>query len=223
MALPTASVLGATSGSTVLLNKHHTAQVTSHIRKLAHTGAASPHTLLGADTIGAGTTSLLISLAGADTLGAVTIGGHTHGGTHHGAGGGGSSPLAATPAGGIGPILASAGNQTLTGGLGAPPANGPQPGTTDIGTFAATVFGAALAGSVVVFDHGRAHAVVPAHTGGSGTTPDLLVGWSAGQAGYTIDLGKGPAAPLPSSDPAVVSMGEMPRRGVIDIVFGKPT
>jgi hypothetical protein len=229
------SVVGATSTDTQLLTKRQAKLAAKALTTQFNTSAVNSSLVpsasfavpqssaLGADTISAGTQNLLISIGGVDTLGTLQFPMGQHGHKHAAAN---TQPV--TPGGSANIGFAAAGNLTLLGGAftvqaaaattPAPPTP-PEPGID-------TVFGAAMAGSVMVFDHGQ-----PAVTGHHDTVAsaakapaDLLLGWTFPEPGQTVDLGKpanaGKGAHL--SDGTDVQITGLPEKGVIEVIFHKP-
>ena len=242
MGLPAVSISGATSGNLPLLSKRQAklalGRVSQQINQSAVNARSAPSSANtvagGADTIFAGTSSLLISVGGVNTLGASSqvIQFQTPG---HGrrSGPAPSTPTVGAPTVGTYVGFAAAGNLTLVGGgyiapSAAPsgPADSLAGGTQTI----ATVFGAAMAGSVLVLDPGQTQAgQIPAgqppNTAVSvtGAAPDLLVGWSFAAPGYTVTLGGGTImSSTPSHIGPDVQFIGLTKQGAMEIVFPKP-
>lgn len=235
MALAGASILGAVTGNSLLFRGHHSKTTSGLLSSSINQSAIVPNgasgTAAGADTIFAGAPNLLISIGGVDTLGSGReliefLGGH-HGG--HGSTSGGTQH---TLGGGTDISFAASGNLTLLGGgyTDLTPAVIPHsdsPGGAS--QMIATVFGAATTGGSLPLDyhapqHGGTNAPV-ASVGGA--APDLLVGWTFGQPGYTLDFSTqnqpGTTGGARLRDGTEVQIVGLPNHGVVEVSFNKTT
>lgn len=201
MGLPV-TIPGATTNNLPLFSKRQgklaVGQLSTQINRSAVNPNAAPALSPGADTIYAGIPGLLIGIGGVDTLGSARDLIQFQYSRHSGAR---INPAfgAGTPMGGASISFAAAGNLTLSGSaqvvLASAHANVTASVAGSTGTIA-TVFGAAMPGSIVTFEQGQPAASPPraADVSVGGGMPDLLLGWSFGRHGVTLELGGGQVA-----------------------------
>ena len=239
MGLSAVTIPGATSANSPLLSKRQTNLATNRISNQINQSAVNSSIVVapnsnaastiggGADTIFAGSSSLLISLGGVDTLGSgpAIIQFHS---SRHAAFGQNASPLATLPGAAANISFAATGNLTLLGGVYVDPPSaslGPTDSLAGGAQAIATVFGAAMVGSVLVFDQGQTNALQPPHpvVSVAGAAPDLLLGWTFGVPGYTLNFAGGQnlggSAGAHLRDGTDVRFASLPRQGAIEIVF----
>jgi len=229
MALPPVSIGGAVAQTTAVHKAKHAKHASSLISSQINQSAISQNAAPGADTVFAGTPSLLISVVGMDTLGAGSgsvqfLG--THHGSHHGGYGKGAALAQDTPPTDPAISFAASGNLTLLGGGFAEltPASGVDSVTSAAGMIP-TVFGAATGTGSLAMDLTPGGSMHEAIASIAGTAPDLLLGWSFPQPSVTLDFatpaGPGNASGAKLRDGTEVQIGSLPKHGVIDIIFNK--
>lgn len=228
MGLPAVTLTGGTSGNAPLLSKRQAKLAANRLSKQINQSAVNSNlVVVGADTVFAGTSSLLISLGGMDTLGSsrdfIQFQVPQPGGYNRQ-----TNPVQSTLPGGTNVSFAAAGNLTLMGAgysVAAPPA--PTDSVMGSAQSIATVFGAAIPGSVLTFNQAPIPVNQPpsAAVSVSGAAPDLLLGWSFDAPGYTVVLGAGssfggPPGPLGRNGTDVRFTGA-PKQGAIEFIFPK--
>lgn len=204
MVVASVSLAGAVANNVPLFSQRHARHVGHKLSVLFNKSTLNPNLSPGADTIYAGTPSLLIGMGGVDTLDA----GHGIIQFHSPRNEGHDQDTifgANTTFGGASISFAAAGNLTLPGGgqIDLTPADPDRvnsaPGATE---GIATVFGSALAGDLLVLhDHPPASPPPDPHSPDGKPAPDLLLGWSFGRAGYTMDLGDPPGHDTAANPP----------------------
>jgi len=229
MALPPVSIGGAVAQTPAVHTPKHAKLAGGLISSQINQSAISHNATPGADTVFAGTPSLLISLVGVDTLGAGSGSVQflsTHPGTHHGGHGKGVAAAQDTPPTDLEISYAASGNLTLLGGGFAEltPASGVDSVASAAGMIP-TVFGAATGTGSLAMDLTPGGSMHEAIASIAGTAPDLLLGWSFPQPSVTLNFatpaGPGNAGGAKLRDGTEVQIGSLPKHGVIDIIFNK--
>ena len=182
----------------------------------------SDRTSFGADTVFAGTPSLLISMGGVDTLRAAhdVLEFRTPPRASHAA-------AENTPMGGANISFAAAGNLTLLGGSDVTLPM-PDPLRTDMGGLT-TVFGAAMSGGFM--DLVRDQPAGATH-GTAGGMVDLLLDWSLPPSGTVLEFRGREAGVAPPTGPANhatlgdgtnIHLSSPSRDGIMELLFSKPS
>jgi hypothetical protein len=221
MASPPVSIGGAINPTTGVHALRHQKSAAGLVSSQINQSAISTSAAAGADTVHAGTPSLLISMGGVDTLGSgsgvLQLLGH-----HHGAHAASASTTPDTPAATPEITFAASGNLTLLGGGFTEMTPAPTPPAGSAGMIP-TVFGAATGSGGMAVDLTPGGSMQEHIASVAGGAPDLLLGWSFPQSGVTLDFapqaGHGGGAKL--RDGTEIQIGNLPKNGVIDVIFNK--